>query len=148
MYNNSHKKNKIEKISLILSIGIYYSSFFLKGFETENYGVNYGYELVIYGGILFLSGGAHIVWIANPLLIISWFLYKKKIMPFLVIISLGFGIYFLNFEFIYIGLNNPQYEKITSYGIGYYLWISSIIIMICGFVAKKLTEKNEKVLTT
>ena len=73
------------------------------------------------------------VWLANPILILSWVVNKrhKKASLLLSSISLITMLSFLFFDEIILN-ESGALSRITSYGLGYWLWVSSAFIMVIG----------------
>ena len=68
-----------------------------------------------------------ISWFANPLLIISWFNFKKLDISFRYsILSLLFSLFFVIYDAF---TKDIQYQ---NYNEGFYFWMLSILIMFCG----------------
>jgi hypothetical protein len=92
--------------------------------------------VLLSGAIGFVFGGAALTWLANPLLIISWFINSKK--PKLSIILSLFAVLlalsFLLFKRI-ISDEAGNYSQIVSYQLGYWLWLSSSAVMFLGSTA-------------
>jgi hypothetical protein len=91
-------------------------------------------------GFFGISSGSGIAWFANPCLFMSFIhlkrdnLRKAKIFSF---ISVIFGLSFLFFDNV-ISNEGGTTAEITSYGIGYWLWLSSLI---CNFLGILNTER-------
>jgi hypothetical protein len=87
----------------------------------------------IFGAIGFVMGGAAITWPANPLLIVSWLTFKRRPRVALgcSILASGLAFSFLLFDKI-IADEAGNYEVITGYAAGYWLWVASITVMLIG----------------
>lgn len=99
--------------------------------EGELFG---GFFCVTIGLFGFWVGGPFLSWLANPLLFVSWFLsFKKKYKWALItsLIAIAFGLYFLSFDEILVDEAGHR-QPITSYDLGYYLWILSMVVCIFG----------------
>ena len=87
-------------------------------------------------GFFGISGGSGIAWLANPCLFMSFIhlkrdnLKKAKVFSF---ISVIFGFSFLFFDNV-IANEGGTITEITSYGIGYWLWLSSLISNFLGII--------------
>jgi len=134
-------------ISILLSVLLFISSL------TQNaYFIKDGEESVgSFGLIAFLLGffglssGAGISWLANPCFFISFLQLKKenfkkaKIFSF---ISVLFGLSFMFFDEI-IANEGGGKAKITGYDLGYWLWLSSLIIYFLGLLFVDIILKPE-----
>lgn len=85
------------------------------------------------GWAALLSGGAGIAWLANPLLIASWILLRKnlKATMFLSVGAVLFSLSFLLFDSV-IANEAGHKQIIISYKTGFWLWVSSSMIMLVG----------------
>jgi hypothetical protein len=73
-------------------------------------------------------------WLANPVLFAAWvfsFAGKNKIALILGLVACAVMAAFL-FRQTIIASEAPTYEKITHYGPGYWLWLSSALIATVG----------------
>jgi len=129
--SNNRNNNLILTVSIIL-FGLSLSQ---KCFCTEdNCGQDWeGMALLISGCFGIFSCAAWFSWLANPALLISWLCFKKKTTysTIINIIALLIGISFLFFREI-ITNEGGGVSKITSYEIGYWIWISSILLLLIG----------------
>lgn len=94
-----------------------------------------GYFLI--GAIAFLGGGLfeEIIWLANPLclLAIIYFLKNNEKAVLLSLIASGLAISFAFWSEI-LGAESGGMAKIVSFGLGYYLWASSILVLTTGIL--------------
>lgn len=90
---------------------------------------------LVSGALGFYTGEAALTWLANPLLIVSWitFFNFKKASFILSIGATGLGLHFLNFNRIMIN-EGGGYGQITGHEIGYWLWVSSMVIILIANV--------------
>jgi len=91
-----------------------------------------GWGLLLFGWMGLLSGT--VAWLANPLLFASWvFLAMSK---FRAAFYLALGAFLIAMSFLLnsevISSTKPDYSKIVGYGIGYWLWIASALILAVG----------------
>jgi uncharacterized membrane protein YozB (DUF420 family) len=94
-------------------------------------------------GLLLVSESlGHICWIANPLLIISWFKIKKEHTAF-VLSSISFLIA-LSFLFIR-SFCDPEtgVKHVTSMKAGYWLWLLSHMLMLISSIKVYYINKQE-----
>jgi len=86
----------------------------------------------IFGILGLYQFGASICWLANPLLIFSWFTIKRTKVSFIFsLCSSILAISFLFFDEVMIN-EAGHYGKVTSYELGYWLWVLSSLIMLMG----------------
>lgn len=103
------------------------------------------------GWFAMIKGGAGISWLANPLLFAAWIKLKKnlKASMFLSMFAALISLSFLLFDSI-IDNENGQEKEIISYRAGYWLWVTSGVVMLVGTYTlmlrhntRKLHEKKE-----
>ncbi|HNU32606.1 MAG TPA: hypothetical protein PKN75_03360 [Bacteroidia bacterium] len=100
--------------------------------------------VLLLGWFAVFSGGAGLVWLANPLLIASWLTFKTKLkwsMWFSVGATL-ISLWFLLFDSIHAS-ETGQHQQIVSYKAGYWLWVLSNVTMLVGTFAGMLKENNK-----
>ncbi|PIF43342.1 hypothetical protein CLU96_0247 [Chryseobacterium sp. 52] len=123
------KKNHI---ILIISIVIFIISLALPAVFTQKGSEMYGLACFLLGWADLSGDGTS--WLANPILLFSWvFLLVKqpKIAAFLGLFAVGVGLYYLTETEITVNEAGHK-SPITSYGLGYYLWIASCVTMGIG----------------
>ena len=137
-------KNK--KLFLFISVGVYVISLTQKSYCTSGGTCEYfsGFLNLIFGwfGVFMLHIPAF-PWLANPILLASWITFKKK--PKLsFILSIVAFVLMLSFLFVNeIIVNDGSTTSIVNfYGLGYWLWVLSSLIMIAGNLIFKKEMKN------
>jgi tetratricopeptide (TPR) repeat protein len=95
-----------------------------------------GLLVFIMGPIAVFTGGpAGYAWFANPFLFLSWVFYKdnKRSLVFSICATI-MGFYFFFCEGINTSEGIPSIEgsRIYEYSLGYWLWVSSMVIMVFG----------------
>ena len=143
MYIIDNKK-KLKNSILLISISVFIFSLTQKCFCTAS---NCGDSIVVllFGFLGITTGGAAITWIANPALLISWIFIKKDLKKSLIasIVASTFAVSFLFFESV-ISDEAGHYSKIINYKIGYWLWLSSCLIMLIGNIIIRFFLPNNK----
>lgn len=143
LLNKIDVKN-LRRIVLILSIVTFIISLTQKSYCTDECGDSI--TALIFGFFAIISGLVGLSWYANPLLLISWFTIKdNKYSTIFSKISFLLSFSFLLFNEIIID-EAGHYSKIVSYELGYWLWISSTIIMVLGnlLIGRKLKLTTNK----
>lgn len=145
------KSHKPKLIVLIKILTITISGFLLLLSLNNNayYIKNMQDSLGSFGLVAFLLGwmnlfGAGICWLANPFLIFSWIFQmsgSKKNSFILAILALFFSLLFLLFGNVLVN-EAGQHSEITSYGIGYWLWLGSCGINFIGTLAVYFWSKE------
>lgn len=76
------------------------------------------------------SLGATFTWLANPLLFICWLTYYKRprLSFFCSLLAFLFAAAFLGFNKVIVN-EAGHYSLIVSYRLGYWLWLTSILVM-------------------
>jgi hypothetical protein len=93
-----------------------------------------GLWLLLIGWLGALMGsGAALTWLANPVLFFSWFLLSGNTKS-AVLAGVAASIIALSFLLFteVITSEAPTYSTITFYGLGYWLWLSSCLIIAIG----------------
>ena len=129
-------KNKSQKLFLFLSIVLYLISLTQKSFCTNSNVCRYfsGFLDLIFGWLgVFILHIPTFPWLANPLLLVSWFLFKKKSKTSFILSGIAF-ILMLSFLFVdEIIVNEGSTTSIVNfYGLGYWFWVFSSFIMLVG----------------
>ena len=116
-------------IAYILSIGAYLLSLTQKCYcSTASCGDSIA---VLFSGVIgVFLGGAGLTWLANPVLFASWF-YRKREPLGALLCSVAAMLIMLSFLFFkrIIADEAGSYEEIVAYKAGYWLWLSSAIVM-------------------
>jgi len=130
---------------LTISIILFLISLSQEAYCTTRNCDAYGLSCLLMGFIGFFLGGACLTWLANPFLIISWIiLYTKHYKVSLVLSSIAIiiAMSFLFFKEIIVD-EAGHYKEITKYGLGYWLWLLSMIIVFLGNIF--LLNKKEEI---
>jgi MFS family permease len=119
-----------QKHFLILSIICFSISLILISLysKSDNEPEVYGWQILVFGWFGIFNGNSIcLCWLANPALIMSWFMIRKlRISLILSIIAFILSMVF----YFYLNLNHIADEvDIKS---GNYFWTASIVIMIIG----------------
>ena len=121
-------------------LSLFFTPFYVANKESDIYSNSF-YMLLI-GWMAILGGGLipTIIWFANPLYLFGGFLIlnKEKVGVVLVGLSVILALYFTSLDSIMDG-ENGKTTAITKLGVGFYLWISSFIVMFFAgvFMFKK-----------
>ena len=125
-----NEDKKLKNIFLSISILLFIFSLTQKCYCTTSV-CSDSIMVFILGWAALLKGGAGISWIANPLLLAAWIKLKKnlKASMFLSMFGVLMSLSFLLFDSI-IDNENGQNKEIISYQAGYWLWVSSAVVML------------------
>jgi hypothetical protein len=134
--NNKH----IVILSLACFIISLNQAVFFHSPDTREY--TKGWEIFVIGWFGILKGNLiSIGWLANPMLIFSWFNFKKyKISLKYSSLSLLFCLFFIIYDLFE---NEIQF---SNYNEGFYFWISSILIMVLGnlyLIIRKIKKTDQ-----
>jgi len=129
-------KTKKQKIFLLLSIGVFIISLTQKSFCTNSNVCRYfsGFLSLIFGWLgVFILHIPTFPWLANPLLLVSWILFRKKPKVSFILSIVAF-ILMLSFLLVDEIITNEAgtKSKVVSYELGYWLWLLSSFIMLIG----------------
>lgn len=146
----------IRKWFLRASIILYFVSLTQVGYIDDSNGDGSelrGIFLLLIGWLNVFSGGTAIAWLANPILWYSW--TKRDNLKYTIwssFLTVLLGLLFLtgivtNGRFCIGGADMPSFSidtKIINYGLGYYLWLSSILTWFIGnLYSIENTNRNE-----
>jgi len=125
---------RLHKIITLLSVIVFAASLTQNCFYVEAYNPKDqwppGWYLLLIGLIGVFDG--YFEWLANPVLTAAWvfsFAGKDKIALMLGIGASAFMLAFL-FRHTIIANEAGHYEKIVSYGAGYWLWLTSGVLTV------------------
>ena len=92
--------------------------------------------------------GATLTWLANPLLCCGWITLKDnpKRAAGLGLLATALSLSFLAFDKV-IADEAGHYRRVTEYGPGYWLWVSSCLTMLAGSVWLMYTRGRKTRLT-
>lgn len=130
--NIYYNRNRVRKITLIISVVLFAVSLTQKCYCTDHSCADS--IAVLFSGIFgFYLCFANLTWLANPLLIASWILVSRKI-HISIITSLLASIICFSFLLSTKIIDNEggYYSTITSYKLGYWLWVASNLSMLIG----------------
>ena len=134
----------VKKTVLFVSIALFVASLTQQAYCTSSL-CRSGLDALISGFFGFWSGeGATIIWIANPILFLSWIFFrrKSKIVLFLSLAAMLISLSFLLFKTVLdneAGHLNPIIER----SLGYWLWIASSVSMFTGNMVLYLLNRNK-----
>ncbi|PZP52549.1 MAG: hypothetical protein DI598_00500 [Pseudopedobacter saltans] len=83
-----------------------------------------------------LYGTPGLVWMANPLLLLSWIFNKKKIALIFGILAIIAALSFLFIKRM-IADEAGHYSSIDQHYLGYWLWLSSIVLNMGNVLYQK-----------
>jgi hypothetical protein len=92
--------------------------------------------LVLFGWLGTIMSGfsaSSLAWLANPLLFISWIVFKNKPKRsiYLSFTATALAISF-RFSKMVVSSESPSFSEITSYQAGYWLWVLSMAVFFIG----------------
>ena len=145
MIQKNYKRNIIFLSLLIFLISLTQTAIVIKHQEiTDIYGFNY----FIAGSIAIIGGGIQewIVWLANPFSFLSIILFLKDSKTAILSssIALILSASFLNWKEI-LGSESGTLAQILSFGLGYYLWLSSILLLTIGIIYYYSNKNSVKI---
>lgn len=131
---------KLKKITTCISVGLFLCALTQKCYCTTA-SCGDSFAALLSGTIGFVFGGAALTWLANPLLIASWFTTNNnpKLSLIVSLLAISIALSFLCFKRI-ISDEAGNYSEIVSYQFGYWLWVSSSLVMFAGNVWSHLNR--------
>jgi len=152
--DNQNNKTKYLKYSLLLLsiilfiISLFQPAFFIDRKDSDAYSDSL--FLFALGWMSFFGGGfiPFLIWLANPLYIISLFLINRKSKTGIITISISIflALIFANLNEI-LTSESGSTSKITELGVGYFLWISSFIVLFINSIINLIGETKKTKLT-
>jgi hypothetical protein len=127
----------IKRSIIVISICVLICSFTQHSYCTTN-GCRDSFFIYIFGAIGFVYSWAGLTWLANPLLFISWVTFDRY-RKMSLITSLLATVIALSFMLCNKIIDNEggYFSAIVSYRPGYWLWVSSSLVMLLGNVIMK-----------
>ena len=130
-------ENIIARTTLIISNGLFLFSLTQECYcTTSGCGGSWsGLAVLISGCLGFFMCPAAYTWLANPLLLASWININKKGNASLIGSSIAtlLTISFLFFHQVIVN-EGGNYDNITGYKLGYWLWMASSLTTLIGSV--------------
>jgi hypothetical protein len=106
---------------------------------------------LILGGLsVFGDGLKFLIWLANPIIAVTWILYLRGLRSAALIsamTALGLTLCFLLVKCVLgpgpEGVNVADFEMrpIISYGMGYWLWVASAAVLVAGVTAGNIASR-------
>jgi hypothetical protein len=145
------QRDNIAKVFLLISIIVFIISLTQNTYCTSSKNSSddlSGWFVLLIGIIGVFAGGACLSWLANPFILVSWIIVKKTKYSFAFsLLAVICSSSFLLFDKIVVD-EAGHYANITHYNIGYWLWLSSMIVMLIGNVVRlllKVLNKTKKI---
>ena len=126
---------------------------YLRELSEDHFSKN-GFVLLLFGwGYLNWIGGLGFIWLANPLLVVSWWISNKKVSFVFALASFILAISFLFYNEI-VTINNTdyimpngkkgliEYAELELTALGYWVWLSSILINLIFYFKALRSEKT------
>jgi len=140
------RTNDISKVFLSVSIIIFIISLTQDAYCTSNSSScddSPGWLVLLIGTIGVIFGGACVSWLANPFILLSWIIFKKVKYSFVCsLLAVIFSASFLLFNKI-VSDEAGNYSEIVHYHTGYWLWFSSMIVMLMGNIIRLSNELSK-----
>ncbi len=131
------------RILLWISMGLFATSLLCDGFYVEGaspraWSLGFG-ELII-GRYAALTGVY--AWLANPLLLTAWITFRSKSARVSLLCSVAALCFMLSFLLVHrIEVSEAgNSARIAGYGLGYWLWISSALVLLAGNMLRVIRQ--------
>jgi hypothetical protein len=100
--------------------------------------------LLLFGWIGLFSGT--IAWLANPALATAWVLFHFRRYRGSAIWALVATALIISFLFAktVVSSESPTYSKVTGYGLGYWLWLGSALVLLVGATRAFLSRHSTR----
>lgn len=141
---NSKSYSPAARVTLIISVALYLASLSQECYCTSTACGDHwsGIAILGFGAIGGIMSIAGLTWYANPLLWIAWSQINnspKKALVFSLAAAVVAASFMLFKQITDVTPGHPAY--ITSYRIGYWLWLASAVTMTAGSIFIYLTER-------
>jgi hypothetical protein len=85
-----------------------------------------------------------LAWLANPALFLGWFAYRSRRPRMAMACSCAALLLMVSFVFVksVVVSEAPTYARVTGYGMGYWLWISSALCLLLGSLASHFNDRR------
>jgi hypothetical protein len=126
-----HGRRAILAVSLLLFLICLTQDGFLVEGENPRAWSSAGY-LLLFGWLGLLSGV--VAWLANPLWVAAWIAFawrRRRLALGLGLAALLCALSFLKVDTVMVS-EAPTFAKVTSVGVGYWLWIASMAVLAGG----------------
>ena len=124
---------------LVFLASLTQDAYYLAGDNPDAWATSWGVLLVGWMGIFY----GVFAWLANPLLLLSWILCLRGELRAALIISAAAVLFALSFllHSTIVASEAPTYRAVTGYGVGYWLWLASMLIMAAGTLRLYLASR-------
>jgi hypothetical protein len=118
---------------------LFFPAFYIDRSDYDAYAD--GKWLALLGWMSILGGGLtpFLIWLANPLFSLAVTLTLTRSSRWLVLLlssgALAIALSFSTLEVI-LTSERPEFSKITSLEAGYYLWVSSMAVLVIGTLSR------------
>ena len=115
-------------------------AYYLAGDDPESSSASWLLLLVGWMGLFY----GVFAWVANPLLVLSWILCLMGELRAASIVSAAAVLFALSFllHSTIVASEAPTYKAVTGYGVGYWLWLASMLIMAAGTLDLYLASRS------
>jgi hypothetical protein len=137
--NPSNKS--LKRLFLIASIGLFIASLTQDCYCTDSRCAN-SIAVLLSGSLGFFLSPGGFTWLANPFIIISWINKNRKKSLIYSTLAFTLSLSFLFFNKI-IDNESGDYNQITGYRLGYWLWLSSIAVAAVGNLILFVLERQK-----
>lgn len=144
------KSYQIQTLTVTLSLSLFITSLTQYVATIDGYDIKSvsSWEYLTMGSVAIFGGGIleWFIWLANPLYIISIILFIKhsKLSMITAFISLFLAVLFSTWEEIRV-YQDGDIAQITQLQLGYYLWVSSILVLSFGILFYYRHRHNKKI---
>lgn len=133
---------KIYITTLIISIASFISSLFFNAFSSTS-GTTDSFTALLMGWILSFQSTANLAWFANLVLVCSWVMIVINNKIAVIVASLGLIIGLLPALSRNMAVDESgTLRGIISLDVGYWLWITSMVVILVGSLIVLTVRKN------
>jgi hypothetical protein len=136
--------DRFPRIALVASFFLFVVCLFNNGYHIEGPHSGSGlpgWSLLLIGWVGVFSQSP--AWLANPALLVAWILLLKRqpaISLIAALMAIALAMTFL-FQKTVVSSEAPTFSRITGYGVGYWLWLSSAAVQMLGSAVAVLSSR-------
>lgn len=136
--------DRINKPYILVSIALFAISLTQKAYCTTT-SCSDSIMVFLLGWFSMISFGPGICWVANPLLFLSWYYHRDRLVRsmFLSVGAFLMSLSFLLFDSI-IDNEGGQAHAIISYKLGYWSWVASTFVVLISNFYFRLKENTKR----
>lgn len=150
LFKNLKKLSKLQKLFIGISLLTFFSSIFFPSFyidrkDYDAYASGWYNLLLGWMGIV-IGDYVSLIWLANPIYFFALLFYLNG-NRFSILLSLIATLLAYSFSQLteIVTSESGEMSKITSFELGYKLWVTSFAILFIGTIVELITKRKETI---